>query len=153
MAIISQQESFLLKFRQENSSSELQPISVSVVKENDIYIVELRGEKKNASVKIDANSLREISQYIDSKIHVKGIQKNSPTTPSQAPVEYLPNSPYTLNVAPSSGISLGSAGVGVGENVGSVADLINDMSSNVEKTFYLSQADLIISNGADISSF
>lgn len=153
MAIISQQENFLLKFRQESSVSELQPISVSVVKENDVYIIELRGEKKNTSVTLDASSLREISQYIDSKIQIKSIQTTSPSSLHKTLRQDLPQSLCGIGMESDKMLGLGSIGTVSGDNVGSVADLINDISLNAEKTFYHSQADLIISNGVDTSSF
>ena len=39
MAIITQQESFLLKFKQENSKEGSKPIEVSVTKSEEQYII------------------------------------------------------------------------------------------------------------------
>ena len=64
MAIISQQENFLLKFRQENSQANMKPIDISVSKEDGIYIVDFKGDKKSNTIKIDLESLREIIQYV-----------------------------------------------------------------------------------------
>lgn len=151
MAIISRQESFLLKFTQESSQVDISPIDVSVTRDSDKYLVEFRGDKKTAIVKVDLESLREILGYIDSKIYGHAPAPIKTAGRTTAPV----NSNYTLT-SPQAGINGPSnieANIGVkGTSVGSISDLVKDMSFAPSSGSYNSQADIIMSHGVDILS-
>lgn len=147
MAIISQQENFTLKFKQENPQIPNKGIEVFVCKENDNFIIEFKGDKKNSSVKIDLDSIKEIINYIESKIYLGSTKKTNNTnihgsTQNNLIFDSGVNGPSSVD---SSNIS---------ESIGNLKDLINDLNQEeyFENKNYNSQADLIISNGIDIGS-
>jgi hypothetical protein len=159
MAIISQQENFLLKFRQENSQANMKPIDVSVSKEDCIYIVDFKGDKKSATVKIDLESLREIIQYIDSKVYGlrKDTQKDAHVSRVAQSASFAiqgaqpPISPVMDGLQGMNGPSMFES-ISGNDQVGGLSDLMNDIAEPRSSGLYNSQADLIIANGIDISS-
>lgn len=166
MAIITQQESFLLKFKQENSKEGSKPVEVSVTKSEEQYLIELRYDKKT-SLKIDLDSLKEILNYVDSKINLnvkyKQVSRNviSDTCLQGQTADYL-------SISGNSNISFtGHPGINgpspmelpvahAQEDVAGYADLLKDISKNdtdLNKSgIYNSQADVILSNAIDMSS-
>ena len=159
MAIISQQENFLLKFRQENSQANMKPIDISVSKEDGIYIVDFKGDKKSNTIKIDLESLREIIQYVDSKVYGprKEMSKNVnlsrvaqgasfPVQGAQAIASSMMDGMQGMN-GPSMLESMSS-----NDQVGSLSDLMNDIAEPRLSGSYNTQVDLIIANGIDLSS-
>lgn len=165
MAIITQQENFLLKFKQENSQAGSKPVEVSVTKSDDQYVIELRHDKKSY-FKIDIESLKEIINYIDSKIYFsnkeKNINKNTISDSTNLSVGgYLKisgNSNVSFNDNPGlngpSGME--SKGFENAEEVAGYADLLRDIGTNDidsnKSGIYNSQADVILSNAIDINS-
>ena len=166
MAIITQQESFLLKFKQENSKEGSKPIEVSVTKSEEQYIIELRYDKKS-SLKIDLDSLKEILHYVDSKINLninhKQVSRNiiSDTRLHGQATDHLRISGNSnVSFAGQPGLNGPSpmevAVTHAPEDVAGYADLLKDISKNDidsnKNGVYNSQADVILSNAIDISS-
>lgn len=159
MAIISQQESFLLKFRQENSQEDTMPVDVTVTKNDGIFVVELKGNKKGSAIKIDLESFKEIINYIDSKVNVRVVNVSgnihsdylSKSANNYTKVLGNSNMSFANNAGANGPSQLESASQS--ESVGNLNDLLNDIEGAQMNSggIYASQADLIISNGIGIS--
>lgn len=134
MAIISEQEEFLLKFRQEGSNENYKSIEVSVTKSGGSYILDMKQDKKNSTIKVELESLIEIVHYVQSKISFA----NSSNVQRQ--------SIHEIKKEKTSGTSLP-------DSSGSYSDLIKDLDINNtnENVRYNSQADVIIGNGVNLS--
>lgn len=165
MAIITQQENFLLKFKQENSQAGSKPVEVSVTKCDDQYVIELRHDKKS-SFKIDLDSLKEIISYVDSKIYFtisakqtsKNVISNSVNSksPDYSNISGNNNLSFTNNPGLNGPSMMESGTTEPQEDVSGYADLLRDIETNdVESNkngIYNSQADVILSNAIDITS-
>lgn len=129
MAIISEHEEFLLKFRQESSNENYKSIDVSVTKSNGFYVLEMKQDKKNISIKIELDSLIEIINYVQSK-----------TQPNKNEIKKT----KVTNEVNSSGIPA---------IYGNYNDLVKDLNSSAsnENSKYNSQAEVIIGNGVNLS--
>lgn len=134
MAIISEHEEFLLKFRQESSNENYKSIEVSVTKSNGSYVLEMKQDKKSFSIKIELESLIEIISYVQSKIQLNKNENSKPSVLSDIKV----NEPNKANVSAA---------------YGNYNDLIKDLdaSTSNEGSKYNSQAEVIIGNGVNLS--
>jgi|LauGreDrversion4_2_1035121.scaffolds.fasta_scaffold01463_13 hypothetical protein len=131
MAIISEKEEFLLKFKQESSNDLCKPLEVSVTKVNNIYILDIKQDKRTSSIKIDLDSFSEILNYINSKVH-----KSSHLLKREK--------------EPENNSSILDANV----QYGMLDDLLKDIeedNSSEQDIRYNSQADVIIANGVNMS--
>lgn len=134
MAIISEHEEFLLKFRQESSNENYKSIEVSVTKSNGSYVLDMKQDKKSFSIKIELESLVEIINYVQSKVQ---LSKNEISKPS------------VLSDIKTSEQNKTS----VSATYGNYNDLVKDLDVSVsnESSKYNSQAEVIIGNGVNLS--
>jgi hypothetical protein len=165
MAIITQKESFLLKFKQENSQVGSNPLEISVTKSSNDYVIEIRSDKKNL-IKTDLDSLREIINYIDSKINfTKPVVKNSSSFEdligNKEAERYLKisgnsNITFNNNQGANGPSQIESVTQSSSDDVGDYSDLLKDIEKNSTNSMpgglYNSQADVILSNAIDMSS-
>jgi len=131
MAIISEKEEFLLKFKQESANDLCKPLEVSVTKVNNVYVLDIKQEKKNSAIKIDLESLSEILNYINSKVNSGSINLKSEK-------ELIKQKPIAEE----------------GSQYGRLNDLLKDISeddADISDVRYNSQADVIIANGVNMS--
>lgn len=133
MAIISEQENFLLKFRQESSDSSFKSLDISVYKQDEKFVIEMKHEKRGSSIKIEFESLVEIVNYVQKKALIK------------APLE----SSFNINtVIENRNKIFESEDI----QVGSADDLIRDISKSNDISFYNAQADVIFANAVDMNA-
>lgn len=133
MAIISEQENFLLKFRQESSDSSFKSLDISVYKQDEKFVIEMKHEKRGSSIKIEFESLVEIVNYVQKKALIK------------AP----PESSFNINtVVENRNKIFESEDI----QVGSADDLIRDISKSNDISFYNAQADVIFANAVDMNA-
>ena len=134
MAIISEHEEFLLKFRQESSNENYKSIEVSVTKSNGSYVLDMKQDKKGFSIKIELDSLIEIINYVQSKVQTS---KNEISKPSVL-------SDIKTNEKTKTSVSA---------TYGNYNDLVKDLDVSVsnESSKYNSQAEVIIGNGVNLS--
>lgn len=134
MAIISEHEEFLLKFRQESSNENYKSIEVSVTKSNGSYVLDMKQDKKGFSIKIELDSLIEIINYVQSKVQTS---KNEISKPSVL-------SDIKTNEKNKTSVSA---------TYGNYNDLVKDLDVSVsnESSKYNSQAEVIIGNGVNLS--
>jgi hypothetical protein len=144
MAIISEQENFLLKFRQESSNSSFKPLDISVYKQEEKLVIEMRHEKRGSSIKVELDSLIEVINYIQKKVLTKvvlepsygekiateGLEKNLDNKSNN---NFMPVDPESIQI-------------------GSADDLIKDISKSNGISFYNAQADVIFANAVDMSA-
>lgn len=144
MAIISEQENFLLKFRQESSNSSFKPLDISVYKQEEKLVIEMRHEKRGSSIKVELDSLIEVINYIQKKVLTKvalepsysekiateGLKKNLDNKKNN---NFMPVEPESIQI-------------------GSADDLIKDISKSNSISFYNAQADVIFANAVDMSA-
>lgn len=144
MAIISEQENFLLKFRQESSNSSFKPLDISVYKQEDRLVIEMRHEKRGSSIKVELDSMIEVINYIQKKVLTKVVLEHSynekvatesleKTLDNKVDNNFMPVKPESIQV-------------------GSADDLIKDISKSNSISFYNAQADVIFANAVDMNA-
>lgn len=138
MAIISEQENFLLKFKQESTIEGTKAIEVTVTKDVNGFMIDLKQEKKVNSIKIDFDSLVEIVRFINNRAF--GKSKN------------------TVSSTGVNGLSVGhekenEQSLGIKELVMDISSLEGSSSaaSEPKDAYYNSQADILLSNAANIN--
>lgn len=144
MAIISEQENFLLKFKQESSDSSFKSLDVSVYKHNDKLVVEMRHDKKGSPIKVEIDSLVEIINYVQKKASTKpssSVNFNSCSQQGEQNNNFSLKKSVDFSTLEAEDLQVGNA-----------EDLIRDISKGNDMSFYNAQADVIFANAVDMNA-